>query len=199
MNWRTTAALFVILVALGGVVYWQSRQEATNAGATPTVPSPAAETTPLFPGAATDNLLRLEVERAEDGAAVHFQRENDGAWTQTVPTTTVAISRTLESNVGSLLTLNSRRALSPDENPLSAYGLDQPAATIIVAVRRAAEEGSEQTIRHTLHVGNQTPAEDGYYVQKIGDRRVHIVPTTAVDAVLGLVDDPPHQRSETGS
>ncbi len=193
MNWRTTAALFVILVALAGVVTWQSRQDATSADATPTAPSPAAETTPLFSGATAADLLRLQVERAEDGAAVHFQREDDGVWTQTVPTTTVAISRTLESTAGSLLTLRSRRTLSPDENPLSTYGLDPPAATIVAAARRQAEDGSEQTIRHTLLVGNQTPAGDGYYVQKVGDRRVHIVPTAPIDAVLDLVDDPPHQ------
>ncbi len=134
----------------------------------------------------------MEIERAEDGAAVHFERQDDGVWMQTVPTTTVAISRTLESSAGSLLSLSSRRTLSPDANPLSAYGLDQPAATIVVAVRRAGEDGSEQTIRHTLLVGNQTPAEDGYYVQKVGDQRVHIISTTAVDTILGLIDDPPH-------
>lgn len=194
MNWRTTAALFVILVALAGVVYWQSRQETANDDDAPTPPAPAAETTPLFPGVTAGDLLRLEVERAEDGAAVHFARQDDGAWVQTVPTTTMVISQTLESRAGSLLAVSSRRALPPDANPLSAYGLDQPGAAIVVAARRANQDGSEQVIRHTLHVGNQTPAEDGYYVQKVGDRRVHIVPLTAVDAVLGLIDDPPHQQ-----
>lgn len=194
MNWRTTAALFVILVALGAVVYWQSRQEAANGDDAPTPPAPAAETTPLFPGVTTADTQRLEVGRA-DGAAVQFQRQEDGAWVQTAPTTTVAISQTMESRASSLLALSSRRTLSPDENPLSAYGLEEPAAIIIVAARRAAEDaegGTEQIIRHTLHVGNQTPAEDGYYVQKVGDRRVHVVPLTAVDTVLRLIDDPPH-------
>lgn len=197
MNWRTTAALFVILVALGAVVFWQSRQEAADADAIPTVAAPAAETTPLFPGVTAGDLLRLEVERAEgaeDGAAVHFERQDDGAWVQTVPTTTMVISQTLESRAGSLLAVSSRRALPPDANPLSAYGLDQPGAAIVVAARRANQDGSEQVIRHTLHVGNQTPAEDGYYVQKVGDRRVHIIPLTAVDTVLSLIDDPPHQQ-----
>lgn len=192
MNWRTTAALFVILIALGAVVYWQSRQDASTAQGTPTPAAPAVETTPLFPGVTAADLVRLEIERAADGAAVHFERQDDGAWVQSVPTTTVAISRTLESRAGGLLAGRSRRTLPPDANPLSAYGLEQPAATILAAVRRTGEDSAEQTIRHTLHVGNQTPAGDGYYVQKVGDRRVHIVPTTAIDPVLEIIDDPPH-------
>lgn len=192
MNWRTTAALFVILVALAGVVFWQSRQDDGSAQATPAAAAPTSVTTPLFPGATAADLQRLEIERAEDGAAVHFQRRDDGAWTQTVPTTTLVISQTLESAAATLLSANSRRTLAPDLNPLSAYGLDEPSATILFAVRRAGVDGAGQTVRHTLLVGNPSPAGNGYFAQKVGDRRVHILSTTAVDAILGLLDNPPH-------
>ena len=189
MSWRTTGILFFLLLLLGGVAYWQSQTGALDAP-TPT-PALAAgtftESVPLLPDVALAEVSRLEVRRARDagdGAQVVYRQE-EGSWTQTMPTTTAVLSTTVTTPLRSLLGAGSRRTLSPATNPLAAYGLDEPTATIVVAARR-----EEATVRHTFFLGNLTPAGDAYYLQKEGDPRVHIVASFALNNLLDLLPDP---------
>lgn len=186
MNWRTTGVLFFLLLVLGGIVYWQ-QQAAGPAEPTPTPalgPGTFAETVPLLPDVAIDDVQRLEVSRDAGKDRRIYEQEN-GIWTQTVPTTTQVLSPTIVTPLQSLLDAGSRRTLSPDANPLEAYGLAKPGSTIVVAVRR---EGA--TARHTFFVGNLTPAGDAFYLHKAGDPRVHIVTSFPINNILELLPDP---------
>ena len=183
MSWRNTAVLFGVLLLLGGLAYWQSQSGAQDT-ATPT-PGLAAgnfsESVPLLPEVAMEHVARLEIGRAGAGQQVTFLQE-EGDWTQTVPTTTHVLSPTVKMPLQSLLDASSRRTLPVDANPLEDYGLAEPQTTIVVAVRR-----DEVTIRHTFYLGNMTPAEDAYYLQKAGDPRVHIVPSFPIANLLELL------------
>ena len=183
MSWRTTGVLFLMLLVLGGIVYWQQQA----AGPTEPTPAPAsgagtfAETVPLLPDLTTDDVQRLEVSRTGSGDRRTYQQE-EGIWTQTVPTTTQVLSSTIVTALQSLLDAGSRRTLSPDANPLDAYGLAEPGSTIVIAARR---DGA--TARHTFYVGNLTPAGDAYYLQKAGDPRIHIVASFPINNILDLL------------
>jgi hypothetical protein len=188
MSWRTTAVLFAILVILGGYVYWQNQQEPQ---ATP-VPTPAfgavAEPVALMSGGVSiDDVRRLDLQRREDGATASFSRDDEGEWAQTTPTQTVVISYTMDSLAGSLTNLTSRRALPAGDNPLSAYGLENPAHQIDLVV----EQPGGATVRHTLLVGDDTPGGDSVYVQKQGDRRIFVVAKYLLDNIIRVMDEPP--------
>lgn len=188
MSWRTTAVLFIVLLLVGGYVYYQSQQEPA-VESLPT-PLPQPEQAELVT-ASIDEVNRLDVTRLEDAAKASFTRDETGDWFQTVPTSTAVISQTMNIQITGLATLRSNRTLPADANLLSTYGLDEPAYEIVLATTR-----DERTVRTTLLVGNETPAGDAYYVQKRGDPRVHIVPIGVIQNMIDLLENPPLPESE---
>jgi hypothetical protein len=190
MSWRTTAVLFGLLLVLGGYVYWESRREVT-----PPEPEPVAaavESVRLVTGAGAEDVRRLDVSRREDGLTASFTREAGGLWTRTVPTTTQVISQTMEFAAGNLLTMTSRRTLPAGANPAAAYGLEEPAYQVVLAVADA----DERLIRHTFLLGDRLATGDGRYVQKRGDSSVYIVAGHVFDPVIDLLDSPPFPMPE---
>lgn len=184
MSWRTTGLLFIALVVVAAVVFLQSRQTEPENDGLPTA-APVVETTDLFGDVEEPDVVRLDVQAASNREA-SFSREPGGNWVMTVPTSTAVITQTVTNAVTGLINTSSRRTFAPDENPLDAYGLVDPARQIIVAVER---EG--QIVRHLLQIGNETPAGDAYYVLKEGDRRVHLMTKTTLDNVFELATQPP--------
>jgi len=185
MSWRTTGILFVILLVVGAVAFWQSRSDDAGGEGLPTTQAPVVESANLFEGVEIANVARLDIEHSVDTGA-SFRREPDGGWFMTTPTATVVISQTVTNSVMGLINTGSRRTFAADENPLDAYGLLDPVREITVAVNR-----DEQIIRYRLQVGNETPAGDAYYVLKDGDRRVHLVTKSTLDGIFSLATQPP--------
>lgn len=187
MSGRTTLLLFVILVIVAAVAYYMSQQEPA-AEPTATLP-PTPERVQFLEGIEMGAVTRLDVEdlAGDDSGSASFIREAEGGWFQVVPTQTKTISSTMNTAVSGLLNLTSRRTLDSAENPLSAYGLEEPERRITLAVR--SEEG--QILRHVFLIGEKTPAESDYYIQKEGDPRIYIVPIFSVDNVFRLLTEPP--------
>jgi hypothetical protein len=185
MSWRTTAVLFLLLLLLAGYVYWESQRE--TAPATEPAPVAAVESERLVTGATDEDVRRLDISRREDGLAVSFSRDAGGHWVQTVPTTTQVISYTMEYAAGNLVTMTSRRSLPAGANPLAAYGLDNPAYQVTLAV----EEADGRLIRYTFNLGDAVATGDGRYVQKQGDGRIHIVASFVFGSIIDLLDNPP--------
>ncbi|RMG92205.1 MAG: DUF4340 domain-containing protein [Chloroflexi bacterium] len=191
MNWRTTAVLFVILVLLGGYVFYQSRQEPVTPTPTPLPPTP--ERVPLVSEDTTiEQVNTVSVRRLADNNHTTFFRDGQGNWLRTVPTQTVAISLTVNTQVTGLINLRSNRTFPPDLNPLAAYGLDEPTYEIVLDTLQ-----DEQLHRTVLLVGNKTPAGDAYYVQKKGDPRVHVVSAGVIQNMINLLENPPLQPTPT--
>lgn len=187
MSGRTTLLLFVILVIVAAVAYYMSQQEPA-AEPTATLP-PTPERVQFLEGIEMGAVTRLDVEdrTGDDSGNASFIREPEGGWFQVVPTQTVAVSQTLNTAVSGMLNLTSQRTLSAGENPLLAYGLEEPERRITLAIR--SEDG--QILRHVFLVGNPTPAGSNYYMQKEGDPRIYIVPMFSVDNVFRLLTEPP--------
>ena len=186
MNWRTTAALFVVVVILGAVVYYLSQQEPEIPEVEGTVtPIPTPQTN-LVQDTTINDVQRLEIRRFEDESLVIFTQEENGDWFQVVPTNTLVISVTMISEVTRIVNMTSQSTLSAGANPLSAYGLDNPQYEIILVGRRG-----ENNVRFIFLVGNQTPTGDRYYIQKQGDPRIHVVLSSTIDGIIGLLDERP--------
>jgi hypothetical protein len=184
MSWRTTGILFVILAVLAAYVLLQQNQESGDGEPTPT--SAAASRLNLVTGITLDQVVRLDVSRAEDGAFVSLARTEFGEWSRTVPTATAMISNTMNSRVTGLINMASRETFEPGLNPLSAYGLDEPAYTFTLAARQ-----NDRTLRFKFLVGSETPTGSGFYVQRSGDDRVFVILQTTVNNMINMIDDPP--------
>jgi hypothetical protein len=97
------------------------------------------------------------------------------------------ISATMNSFMQGLTILTSRRTLLTSAGSPADFGLDSPAYEITLS---AVDEGG-QSRRFILLVGNATAADDGYYIQREGDPRIHIVNKSVVDNVVNLLETPP--------
>lgn len=198
MNWRTTAVLFVILAALAGYLYYDSQQEDDGAAeettAVPTTETPVInQAVPLLEGAVINDVRQLDVMRAEDGVVATFTHDGLGDWQQVAPEARAVLTTTMTTQVTGLVNLTSNRVLSSSENPLSAYGLEAPVYTLELGT---LTEGVTKSYR--LTIGNETPTENGYYVQKPGDPRVYVVAKGTVDNMINLIEDPPLPELSSG-
>ncbi|HKI53668.1 MAG TPA: DUF4340 domain-containing protein, partial [Anaerolineales bacterium] len=67
-------------------------------------------------------------------------------------------------------------------------GLDSPDFTITIQFT--------DNVERIIKVGVLTPTENGYYVSR-GDGEILIVNKSALDALIGLLTDPPYLATET--
>lgn len=188
MNWRTVGILFIVVVLLGAVVYLMSQEDGSETGVDPDateIPTAIPQEN-LVRDVAIADVQRLEVTRLEDDFQVAFIQDDNSGWFQVVPTETTVISATMNSEVTRLINMTSQSVLSADANPLSVYGLDDPQYEIVLVARR-----DDNNVRFTFTVGNQTPTGDRYYAQKQGDPRVHVLLSSTVDSITGLLDERP--------
>jgi hypothetical protein len=187
MNARTTLILGVIAIILIAylVISNQTEEDAAAAATVPPVPTTAPRTRVIPESETTLTPVRLEVSGTDDNGNLlerTFEPDETGIWAQVVPTYTQLISGSIVSQANGLLNISSRQVLQPDENPVSAYGLDEPLYTIAVEAEREAE-----TVRYVFLIGNQIVGGTGYYLQLMGDPRVYIVDLTAVESAVSLL------------
>ncbi|MGH2538579.1 MAG: DUF4340 domain-containing protein [Candidatus Promineifilaceae bacterium] len=181
MNWRVTLALLLVLAALLAFVIWQGQQPESDDDLPPVAT--------LAPNVIDDELDWHEVEQLEisgrdEGQTVTFTRLPEG-WTRSSGAATDTITDTLQTQINGLLNLDIRSSIPASQNPLAAYGLDEPAYTIALVVNLG--EGRREI---TLRVGNDTPTVGSVYLLKEGDERVHVVVRSAVDEVAALLTPP---------
>ena len=186
MSGRTTAVLFILVLLLGGFIYFQNQAEEADP-ATPT-PVPTVPRIELMPEVNSEQVVRLELHRFSDDYQVVLSREEGHNWYQTVPTRTLIVSQTMSSVLASLVNVTSRRSFDAEQNPLSAYGLDQPTYELAVSIEQG--EG-EPNARFTFIIGDQTPTGEGFYLQRRGSDRVHIALSRTIQNVLDLLEAPP--------
>lgn len=189
MSGRTLAILFVVLLVLAGIVFVMSQDEGGDvAGVDPdatVAPTPTPQLN-MVRDATIQDVVRLEVTRLEDDFQVAFIREENGDWFQVVPTDTQVISATMNSNVTRLVNMTSQTVISAEANPLTAYGLDAPQFEIVLVTRRG-----EDNVRHHFTIGSKTPTGDRYYAQKLGDPRIHVLLSSMVEGLTGLLEERP--------
>ncbi|MEI2611352.1 MAG: DUF4340 domain-containing protein [Candidatus Promineifilaceae bacterium] len=187
MNSRTTWILGVVLLVLVGYLVISNRtagEEAAEATVPPD-PTPVPRTQVLPETEQVLTPVRLELSGTdEEGNLINrvYMAGEGGIWAQIVPTATQLISGSIVSQATAMLNISSRLVLPADENPLSAYGLDDPTYVIIVVADRNGE-----SVRYVFNVGATIVGETGYYLQRQGDERVYVVDRTAVDGAIALL------------
>lgn len=165
-------AVFVVMLALA--VFLQRTPGVKDSQQTPSVtPYPK-----LLAGLASAEITRIDVERSQPAEQWQIERNSGQQWVFSEANGKTVDAGKVEQLLSTLTSTNVINALEATTD-LQPLGLDAPAATIVLT----GKDGES----YTLHVGNLTPPETGYYLQLNGGAPV-IADKYAVEDVLNLLE-----------
>jgi len=180
-RWVPTLVLVGLCAALAAYIFLvEAKREPP--------PEPGAPPTPgsmLGVGVEGGDLVGITVTKGEQTTAV--ERE-DGGWRMSAPEEAEADSGRLDGVANRVAEMRFTRAMA-DVGDLSAFGLQEPEVQVTLVL----SDGT--TIN--LAVGAENPRRTARYVQKEGDPLVYLVPTSNLEGLLRLVDEPPYPPTPT--
>ncbi len=183
---RSTVVYIVLLLILVGAYYYINHRAKTADAKSTATAEPSAEVTYLFPAeAGTPSSIRVE---SKTGKAVEVARGADNAWALTQPIAAKADQGAAEAAATQVTTIQVLDSV-PDVDP-KIVGLDVPEYVLTIKFTSGVER--------KVDVGVVTPSESGYYVRDASGKIV-IVSKDAIDALLGLLENPPYLETPTPS
>jgi hypothetical protein len=181
---RTSTVVYILLLlVLVGVYYYLNNREQPAGIEVTSEPATEVSQEYLFTdeeGAPTS--IRIE---SKSGETVEITRGEDNAWEVIQPVEASADPASAEaaaSQVTAMLILDT----VPEVDP-AIIGLQDPEYVLAIDFT----EGGERTV----DIGVITPTESGYYVRDAD--RIVIVSRSAIDALLGLLTNPPYLETLT--
>jgi hypothetical protein len=151
----------LVLLVLGGVLYWSNHH--TSAEETAKI---AADTPPTILKLDQATITKLEI-RKKDTETVALAKANSGDWQITEPKPFRADQSAVSGLVSALSSLNSQRVVEDKAGDLKTFGLENP----VLEVDLAEKDNKSQK----LLLGDETPASGGVYAMLAGDPRVFTV------------------------
>ena len=133
----------------------------------------------------TPSSIRIE---SNAGDTVEVARGADNAWTLTQPIEAEADQGAAEAAASQITTMSILDTV-PEIDP-KIVGLETPEYVLTVKFINGVER--------TVDIGVITPTESGYYVRD-ADGKVIIVSRSAIDSLLGLLNNPPYLETLTPS
>jgi len=180
---RRSAVIYILLLlVLAGVYYYiNNRPQETD---DEKIPLPTSTPIEYLFGAEDGLPTRIHME-SKDGEVVEVERNAENAWVVTMPIEAPADQGTVEAAASQVSTI---RVLDhvPDI-PKDAVGLENPEFTLTIQFTSDVER--------IVEVGVLTPTERGYYINR-GDGDILIVGNAPMDALIGLLNDPPYMATE---
>jgi len=181
---RSTVILIVLLfAAIGFSVYFNKNKE--KQATIDTTLTPQAQTEYLF-NAADGTPIGIRVE-AKSGETVELARNADKAWALLKPIEASADQGSSEAAATQITTI----AISAHVSNVSPkdVGLDAPDFKLTVTFPNNVERIAE--------IGVVTPTGNGYYARL--DNDIVIVSKTSIDALTGMLTNPPYAEMLTPS
>jgi hypothetical protein len=180
---RTSTVVYIVLLLalVGAYFYLRNRQEPTEIELTV---EPSEAVSYLFSAEeGTPSGIRIE---SAAGESVEVARDAENAWVLTEPIEAPASQAAAEAAASQITTM--RIVDSEIEAEPAIIGLDNPEYVLTVKFTSGVEQ--------TVDIGVITPTESGYYVRDTGGK-VLIVSRSAIDALLGLLENPPYFETST--
>ena len=154
---RTLAVLLVLVLVLGGLLWFVSRSNAAEEAAS----SAAAEGSILLSSFAAGNVTSIRYAYGGETLTLNY---DSGSWTLADDPDYHLDASACNTMVTALASLNAKRQLTAQ--PGEDYGLADPAVTVTVT---AAGE------TNTFAFGTENPVTGDLYVQKAGDDAMYTV------------------------
>ncbi|MEO5886917.1 MAG: hypothetical protein ABIQ77_04560 [Anaerolineales bacterium] len=184
MRQSTIIYLVLFLVLVGAYYYLNNREQQPEDIALTITVEPASEASYLF--TAEEGLptsIRIE---SQTGDIVEVARNAENAWALILPSEATADQASAEAAASQVTTMQILDRL-PDIDP-DIVGLTDPEYILVVKFTNSVERN--------VKIGVITPTESGYYVQNTDGETV-IVSKSSVDALLGLLNNPPYLETPT--
>jgi hypothetical protein len=171
MRWKTSAALAVLLLALGGFFYFY---EVRGAAERERVESRKGR---VFAAEAAD-VTALELKRPDDTVTV--KRDGD-AWRLTTPIAARGNRGTVDETLTTILTAKIDREIEAKPASLTDFGLEKPAAQVSLTLKDGKQIG--------LDLGAKSPTGVWVYAREQGKPAVFVLPDSVLrDATRPVVD-----------
>jgi len=189
---RSTVVLVLLFIVMAGAYYYlKNRQPATDSPDSADISGlavtlePTTETGYLFPAEnGSPDSIRLD---AHTGEVVELARNDEKAWTVNLPLKRAADQGSAEAAASQVATIRVTDSV-PNLEPKDV-GLDVPQYKITVEFPGGVERIAQ--------IGVLTPTESGYYALK--DGKIVIVDRSGIDALIGLLTNPPYAETLTPS
>ncbi len=152
---KSTVALLVVLVGLGGYIYFYG-DKAGN----------PADAQKLFTGLVSDNIETLTVKN--DAGETTSLKKQDGKWTMTAPFQTRASDMDASGIANALAGLDVTRVVDEAPTDVKDYGLVTPAMEIAFTSTAGKPSGK-------LLIGSKTATGGSLYARKDGEPRVVLI------------------------
>lgn len=178
MNWKGTAALVGVGLALGAYAYFvEAKKDAPPAHETQEVK--------LWDLKADKAVNRLVLEDAAGKKAEYLRKSEAEGWRYAPMATHSLETFNWDGAYGNIATLTADRKVDDTLKDPTEYGLDKPTLKLMLG-------DSAKPERYTLTVGGKTPLDaSAYYVQTSQGKAVYQVSSWKVDGWLRLVSAPP--------
>ena len=163
MSWRTIALLAVVLVAIGGVYFWDLDRKEQK------LDEQKLEKT-IFP---MEILQVLDIGVQREAGRLSLRKNEDGDWVLMEPMAADTDKNEVNAFIDALVSAKKDRII--DENPksLDTFGLDKPEATL--TVKALAGEEDDKTVERTLYIGKKNPTEAFHYARIEGEKPVFLI------------------------
>ena len=183
---RSTVVYIVLLLALAGAYYYlNNRNKTSDIEVTAEATSPATQAYLFTAEDGTPSSIRIE---SQAGQTVEVARGADNAWVLKQPIEAKADQASAEAAASQITTISILDTV-PNVDP-KIVGLETPEDVLTVKFTNGVER--------TVDIGVITPSESGYYIRN-AEGKVSIVSRSAIDALLGLLDNPPYLETLTPS
>lgn len=178
MKFRGLLIAVVVLLALGGLLYWSNHHKPSETPAESSAPS-----SPTVLRFDSGSVAQLALTR-KGAAPVTLTKSSGNGWQITTPQTYSADQDVVSGVLASLSTLSADRVIQDKASDLNQYGLEPPAVTLVITLRDHKE--------HKLLLGDDTPAGSDVYAMLAGDPRIFTIASytkTSIDKGLNDLRD----------
>jgi len=179
---RSTVIYILLFIAMAGAYYFLNNREKPADIALTLTP----EDTVSYLFSSSDGVPTSIRVEAKTGEVVELVRNADKAWVVKLPFEASAEQGSSEAAASQITTIRITDLL-PNINPKDV-GLDAPDYKLIVKF---------DNVERIAEIGVVTPTGNGYYA-RAGDEIV-IVSKSAIDALIGLLTNPPYAETLTPS
>ena len=174
----TVVYIVILLVLVGAYYYLNNRQQPAEIEVTAEAGTDVPQEYLFKAEEGTPSSIRIE---SRSGETVEVSRGEDDAWALTQPVEAKADQGAAEAAATQVAAMRILDTV-PDIDP-NIVGLADPEYVLTVKFTGGGER--------TAEVGVITPTESGYYVRD-ADGKVVIVSRSAIDALVGLLTNPPY-------
>ena len=164
----------VILLALGGALYWSEHRK-------PEADAPkASDASPVILKLDNTAITKVELKK-KDAEPIVLTKSASGAWEITQPKPLAADQSNVSSTLSSLSSLTSERVVDDKPSNLQQYGLAAPAVEVSVTEK---DNKSQK-----LLLGDDTPTGSAVYVMLAGDPRVFTIASYHKSTIAKSLND----------